>query len=404
MLEAHRRQRRQALLFALCGGALLSSVTGIGISPFLLDIARDLSVDLTAAGNLVALQSVTWGVTSLFAGAASDRLGRRPILSLGLLILVISGLGVVVSGDYVMVAVWRALSGVGGGAYMGTAFATVSDLFPPSERGRSLGWVVMGQSLSLVLGVPAMTLVGGSMGWRGSILVHSIVLAVVTCAVWLLLPPRAAGASQSPPSLRSTVRLLGPRVLALFGASCAERVCYATVVVFLPTFLLVQYAVDAPALALGLMLVATGNFVGNLMGGQLSDRLRAPQLVIVISLVSTAVLALPILLWAPSVAVSIGLGFLYTLANAAGKPALLTSLSQVSEEARGAVLGLNISVASIGWLSATAFGGFVVSTAGFAGLGVVTSVLSALGAALAIAYWLWRPTKRSALVVAPGQH
>src|SRR5918994_5367663 len=142
MLWAGPARRRLAMLLALCGGALLASVTGIGISPFLLDIARDLSVDLTAAGNLVALQSVTWGVASLFAGVASDRLGRRPILTFGLLVIAISGIGVVLSADYGPVAMWRALSGVGGGAFMGTAFATVSDQFPPAERGRSLGWVV----------------------------------------------------------------------------------------------------------------------------------------------------------------------------------------------------------------------------------------------------------------------
>jgi predicted MFS family arabinose efflux permease len=391
------------MLLALCAGALLSSVTGIGIAPFLLDIAHDLSVDLTAAGNLVALQSVTWGVASLFAGAASDRLGRRPILTFGLLMIAISGIGVVLAADYVLVAFWRALSGVGGGAFMGTAFATVSDQFPPSERGRSLGWVVMGQSLALVLGVPAVTLLGASFGWRGAILVQAIVLLAVAAVVWLTVPPLSTIARQATPSMRSTLRLLGPRVMALFGASCAERVCYATVVVFLPTFLLLNYPIDAPTLAIGLLVVALGNLVGNVVGGYLSDRVRMPQAVIVASLVATALLALPVLMWSPAVAISIGLGFLYTLSNASGKPALLTSLSQVSEEARGAVLGLNITVASVGWLAATGLGGFIVSTAGFTGLGIITSLLSAVGAGLAFAYWRWPKPERAALVVARGE-
>ena len=63
------------MLVALSCGALLSTATTVGMTPFLLDIARDLHTDLAAAGNLVALQSVTWGIASLFAGAASDRRG-----------------------------------------------------------------------------------------------------------------------------------------------------------------------------------------------------------------------------------------------------------------------------------------------------------------------------------------
>ena len=158
------RGRRLAMLVALSAGGLLATATTVGITPFLLDIARDLHTDLAAAGNLVALQSVTWGMVSLFAGVASDRLGRRPLLVAGLLILVISSVGVAVADSFVWVAAWRLVGGLGGGTFMGAVFATVSDHFPAAERGRSLGWVVTGQSLALVLGVPAMTL-AGQPGW-----------------------------------------------------------------------------------------------------------------------------------------------------------------------------------------------------------------------------------------------
>jgi hypothetical protein len=46
--------------------------------------------------------------------------------------------------------------------------------------------------------------------------------------------------------------MVGPRVLALLFAGSTERVCYAAVAVFLPTYLLTRYAMDAPHLALGL--------------------------------------------------------------------------------------------------------------------------------------------------------
>jgi predicted MFS family arabinose efflux permease len=55
---AERATQRLALLVALSGGALLATATTVGITPFLLEMARDLDTDLTAAGNLVAIQSV----------------------------------------------------------------------------------------------------------------------------------------------------------------------------------------------------------------------------------------------------------------------------------------------------------------------------------------------------------
>lgn len=384
-MATEQRSRRLALLVALAGGGLLSTATTVGITPFLLDIAHDFGTNLAAAGNLVAVQSVTWGVASLFAGAASDRLGRRPLLVAGLLTLFVSGAAVAWSSSYAWMAVWRLVGGLGGGAFMGTVFATVSDHFPAAERGRSLGWVVTGQSLALVLGVPAMTLAGSVTGWRGAVLAHAITVLVCAGAVWVVVPRRSVRSTERPVSVRALARLVGPRVLALLFAGATERVCYAAVAVFLPTYLLTRYAIDAGQLALGLALVATGNLLGNLIGGQLSDRLRAPQLLLAFSLCAAGALALPVLSWSPAVAVSIALGFMYTVVNATGRPALLTVLSGVSNQARGAVLGLNITFSSIGWLGATALGGFVVGLADFTGLAVLTLGFGLLGAVLSVA-------------------
>jgi MFS transporter, DHA1 family, inner membrane transport protein len=398
-MAIERRSRRLAMLVALAGGGLLSTATTVGITPFLLEIARDFGTDLAAAGNLVAVQSVSWGVASLFAGAASDRVGRRPLLVAGLLTLFVSGAAVAWSSSYAWVAAWRLFGGLGGGAFMGTVFATVSDHFPAAERGRSLGWVVTGQSLALVLGVPAMTLAGSVAGWRGAVLAHAITVLVCAGAVWSVVPGRTARASERPVSVRSLTRLVGPRVLALLFAGSTERVCYAAVAVFLPTYLLTRYGIDARQLALGLALVAAGNLLGNLIGGHLSDRLRAPQALLAFSLLVAGALALPVLSWSPAVGVSIALGFIYTVVNATGRPALLTVLSNVSNEARGAVMGLNITFSSIGWLGATALGGFVVGLADFTGLAILTFGFGVLGAVLSLASHLV-PRRGARLLIA----
>lgn len=393
--------RRLALLVVLSAGALLSTATSVGISPFLLDIARDLGTDLTAAGNLVALQSVSWGFASLLAGSASDRVGRRPLLVAGLLSLVISAVGVVTSSTYLWVALWRVFGGLGGGAYMGTVFATVSDHVPPGERGRALGWVVTGQSLALVLGVPAMTLAGGVAGWRGAVIGHGLVVLAGACAVWLNVPHRRSRTAERPLAFGAVARLVGPRVLTLLAAGTTERVCYAAVAVFLPTYLLTRYDIDAGRLALGLGVIAIGNLLGNLLGGQLSDRVPAPQLLLATSLLLAGAVSVPTLGWAPAVPISVVLGFGYTLVNATGRPPLLSLLSEVSPAARGAVLGLNITFASFGWLGATVLGGLVVAYAGFAGLSMLTLACGVLGAALSVASWALPRMRQRALAPDP---
>jgi DHA1 family inner membrane transport protein len=397
-----RASQRLAIVVTLSAGAFVATSTSIGVAPFLLDIARDLQVDLPAAGNLVALQNLSWGAASVFAGTLSDRLGRRPILSTALVILAVSSIGVARADSYAWVAFWRVVGGFGGGAYMGTVFATVSDQFPPAERGRSLGWVVTGQSLSLVVGVPLMTLAGAAAGWRGAVLAQGLVLISGAAAIWQTVPRRPARAAEQPIPLGSVVRLIGPRVIALLLANTAERLCYSALAVFLPTYLLTRYALSPAELAIGLAIVAIGNLMGNVVGGQLTDRLRARQLFAAATLALAGLVSLPVLIWSPALAVSVALGFVYTFVNAAGRPGLLAVLSDVSTQARGAVLGLNITFSSFGWLGATGLGGALVALAGFGALGVLTCAFGVVGALLAIANWLTaRP--RARLVVAPGE-
>lgn len=386
--EVRDRAGLRPMLLALCFATFLVTGNGVAISPFLLDMARDLGTSLAAVANLVALSSITWGVASLFAGAASDRIGRKPILIGGLVVLILSPLGVALSQSYPAVAAWRTIGGVGGGAFMGAVFATVADRFPARERGRALAWLTTGQSLSLVIGVPILTNLGGVLGWRGAFTTYGIAMLLATCAVLVVIPGGSGQRSANPPRFLSVLRVLKPPTIALLLAGVTERLCYAAVSVFLPTYLVQSYGISLSTLAIGLACVASGNLAGSLIGGRLGDRFRVRAVVSAFSLAATGLLALPVLLWQPGVWLSVALCFAYTLANSIGRPALLSALSEAAGEARGAVLGLNITGASVGWLAATAIGGPLLIGAGFGGLGIFTAALAFVGALLATASWL----------------
>src|SRR3954447_15460302 len=93
-----------ALLAAACLGMFAASSSGSTRAPFLIDMARDLATSLPLVANLMALPSVAWGVSLIFAGAWSDRFGRRPFLVGGPVALALCMVGVSWSGSYGMVA------------------------------------------------------------------------------------------------------------------------------------------------------------------------------------------------------------------------------------------------------------------------------------------------------------
>jgi predicted MFS family arabinose efflux permease len=375
------------MLAALSAVTFLVTGSGIALSPFLLDIARDLDTTLAAVANLVAAMSITWGAVSVVAGAASDRIGRRPVLVAAVLTLGAARVGLALSQGYGAAGAWQLLAGVGGGGFMGTVFATVSDRVPAAQRGRALGWVITGQSLSLVVGVPLVTLLGALGGWRTAVALHAGTTLLGAAAVWLVArgePAAPAAPGRSHVALRG---LAGPRILALLLASTMERTCFAAMAVYLATFLLTTYGVAMHALALALGLVALGNLVGNLLGAWVADRVVARPLAFAVASAATGALALPLMLWRPGLTLSVALGFAYALANAAGRPALMAALSEVPAEVRGALLGLNVTMSSLGWLGATAFGGWLIGRHGFGSLGVLAATAAGTGTLLALVAW-----------------
>ena len=369
------------MLWALTFGAFLTTSSGATRSPFLLDMARDLDTDLMAVANLMAAMSVTWGIASLVAGTASDRLGRKAILT-GAIVLVGAAMGGIGLADSYLTAVLCVLAGgIGGGSFMGTVFATVSDHVQPARRGSALGWVMTGQSLSLVLGVPLATLIGAQAGWRGAHLTFAGLTMLVGLMMLLLVPRRGVyqATAREAAAAAPLKTILTPRILALLTSGTTERVCFAAMSVYLATFLIATYNVPLGGLAVALLLVTLGNLVGNMLGGQLADRVRSRELLYGASLVATALIALPLLLWTPSLEISIGLGFAYTLANAIGRPAFMAALSAVPEAVRGTVLGLNVSFASVGWIAAAAFGGWLIAGSGYGSLGIFCAISALCG-------------------------
>jgi DHA1 family inner membrane transport protein len=373
------------MLVAMCASTFLVTSSGSATAPFMPAIAADLRVDVPAVAHLFSVQALTWGTSALAFGMLSHRLSRRTTLVVSVVLMGVLRMLFAASQNYAMAFTWQLASGVCGGAFMGVVFATVADHIPAGSRGRALSWVITGQSLSLVVGVPVVTLLGTLGGWRYALGIHGAITVLIAIAVRAATPPDVV----HPPHVQRVKAplksLLQFRLIALMGAGTTERVCFATLAVYLPTYLQRAYGVALSQLAAALALVALGNLVGNIIGGRIADRTRHRRRVVAIALALTAVLAMPMLMWQPGLAISVALGFVYSLVNAAGRPSLMAILSDMPSELRGALFGLNITMASLGWLLAGSVGATLLAGGGFAALGIFCGVMAALGAALAAA-------------------
>lgn len=373
-----------ALLAACTLGMFVASASGTTRAPFLIAMAEDLSSSVAMVANLMAMTATAWGVASLIAGAGSDRFGRRPFLVGGPLCLALSMLGVALAGSYAAIAFWATAAGFCAGAFSGVMMAEASARVVDRQRGRALGWVMAGQSLSLLVGVPMGAFLGAFIGWRGVNLVIAgfAVLAALGLLASTRRPvdgPRARGVA--PASWKAA--LSGP-VLRLLAMGVAERVCYGLTVVYFATFLQSTYALSVAAVALPLAVFAAGNILGTILGGQMADRLPSRMMVFACAMFASSAVALPLFGWHPGLAGSVALGFIYVFINALARPSLMAALANVPDAVRGTVLGLNVTSASFGWLGAAALGGWMLADHGFDGFGPLAAGVGVLGGILAL--------------------
>jgi predicted MFS family arabinose efflux permease len=381
--------RLPALPWALIASAALAmfstSSSGNARAPFLLDLAHDFGTSLALAANLMAVNAVSWGIASLVAGAWSDRIGRRPFLVGGPIALAVSMGGIAAAETYAGVAFWATAAGAAAGSFSAAIVTEVSSRVENRQRGRALGWALSGQSMAVLIGTPMAAFLGAMIGWRG---VHLCVGAVTLgAALALLLTTRrpATGAATTRRARTDYRAAMSPRVLRLLLMGVAERSCYALAVTFFATYLQASYALPVASLAIPLAVFASGNILGTLLGGQLADRLPNRMLTFAGAMLAGAAIAVPLFLWPAGVTATVLLGFGFIFCTSVARPCLMAALSNVPDEIRGTVLGLNVTSSSVGWLGAAALGGLVIGEWGFAGFVPMAAGFGLAGAALAFA-------------------
>ena len=369
-----------ALIGAACLGSFAATSSGTTRAPFLIDMAQDLDVAMPLVANLVSLTATAWGFTSALGGWMSDVVGRRPLLIAAPFLLALTLAAQAAAGSFFWVAVWATLGGGCAGAFTGVVFAEVSGRVPDSQRGRALGWVMSGQSLTLVVGVPMAAAVGSAIGWRGWLLCVGVLSLAACLSLFFTVGRGSAGHTRGDAKRPSMRAALSRRVLGLLGTGVAERICYGLAAVYFATFMQMTYGMSLLELAIPLAVFALGNVAGTVLGGQLADRLRDRLLTFAVAMALSGAAALVLFLWHPGPVVSVAVGFVYVLLNAIGRPSFMAALAAVPEDVRGTVMGLNGTSASVGWIGAAALGAAMIGSVGFEGFGPLAAALALLGA------------------------
>lgn len=330
-------------------------------------IAADIDVAVSTAGLLVTAYALGLCVGGPVLTAVTIRLGRRTVLWTSMLVFLLATLTMVTTTSFELLLVARAVAGSLHGVFVGAAFGVAGSVVPPERVGRAIAVVLGGVAVSTAMGVPAGTLVGRTLGWRGSFVVIVGVGVVVLAFLLLRIPAVPTGGSAS---LRSQARsAFAPRVLVMLAVGVLLLGGQFTVFTYITPFLMEVTDISDAQVSGFLLAYGVATAIGTFAGGWAADRdapraLLAANVVLVLSLgllhvagAVPAVAAVALLVWG-----LVGFGLV---------PALQYRVATLAGPARDLAASLPASAVNAGIAAGALLGGWALTGNGLPAVIVV---------------------------------
>lgn len=179
--EHNRERSRPITVAAVSLSAALMTLDTTVVNVALPDIGADFDATLSGLQWIVNGYTLAFAALLLSAGSLSDRLGRRGVFGIGMMIFTLASLACAFASGQGMLIAFRVIQGLGASLVMGTGLALISGAYEgedPKRRQMAIGIFTALGAAAAALG----PLIGGTLvesaGWR-SIFFLNIPLGVI---------------------------------------------------------------------------------------------------------------------------------------------------------------------------------------------------------------------------------
>jgi MFS family permease len=269
-------------------------------TPLLPYFRDEFHLDMAKSAVITSSFALPAGASQLPSGWLADRIGPTILITIDIVGVAIAGFLVGLSQTYLMLLIFLALMGLASGGYHPAATPLISMSVPQKQRGRALGFHLIGGNSSFFLA--PMIAVGiastSSLGWRGPFIYLAIPVAVLGLLFFVYLKRRFGRArveamkrqqTQDHPTQSGYKRRLIAFLVMMFIGGGAS----ASVGTLLPLYLTSGLgASNAVGSGLALTIVYSSGLWAGPAGGYLCDRIGSVKVIIATGLVSAMVMFL----------------------------------------------------------------------------------------------------------------
>lgn len=333
-------------------------MVGIGlvipILPFYIDL---FGADARTLGLLVAVFAFMQFLFAPIWGRLSDRIGRKPLITIGLFGFAIAEFVFAFANGLWMLFLSRILAGIFGSALMPTAMAYVSDVTTSEKRGQGMGILGAAMGLGIVVGP-------GLGGWLGEIdlsfpfIVAGAAASLAGVLSILILPESYPKEKREQDALLEAGKKRDNQFVQMWKA-LKSPVGFLLILVFIMSFGLAnfqsifgyytmqRYHYDPSEVGLIILLVGiVGTVVQGVLVGRLTKRFGEERVVTGSLLISA--LGFVLMTLATNFLLVLVTTSIFFLGNSLLRPSLNSFISKLAGNKQGLVMGLNNSFLSLG--------------------------------------------------------
>jgi len=276
-LGADRPTRPSWALFALAVGGFAIGTTEFASMGLLPQIAGGVGVSIPSAGHLISAYALGVVVGAPLIAAIAARVPRRQLLLVLMLVFLIGNAASAFATSFGFLLAARFVSGLPHGAYFGVASVVAAALVPANRRASAVARVMLGLTVSNIVGVPVATWAGQHLGWPALYIAVAVLAFLCLVAVSTWVPPVRIGDGNA--SVRSELSALArPQVwFALVTGMVSFGGMFATYSYISPTVMTLAGLSETGVVWI-LGAFGLGSTVGTLLGGRLADRALVPTL------------------------------------------------------------------------------------------------------------------------------
>ena len=254
---------------------LMNFVIGMSAMVFggILDqVAISLNVSVALTGLLATSFSIGAAIGVPIILIVFAQANRKRLMLILLSLSLLSNIATILAPNFVLLLVARTLMGITINGYGVMAISTVTSLAEKDRQGRSLAFLIMGNALAMLVGIPLARALSGILDWRGIFWILNLLTFLAFVYFALVLPnPKEEAAKMS--ILDQFEYLKSIKVWTLLIFTLVMFSGYAALNTFVTPFLLDRFPSLNPIMSLVLVGLGLASFIGNNIGGHLSDRI-----------------------------------------------------------------------------------------------------------------------------------